>query len=404
MRRKILVLSRVGAALGAVCLVAPAAALAGPADALASSPRTGGNYAFNSLACPTISRCWAVGYQGTTVFNNAPLADQWTGSKWSNATIPASPSEPASTLAGVACVSSTFCWAVGSAESPQLQSSPFAELWNGHHWAVASTPTSYPNEVGLAGVTCLARNDCWAVGRYTNGFGAGATYAERWTESDLGSHWAVSTIAIPTGATSSGLASVACGGTRNCTAVGTFKTSKGVAMTLAEHFDGTRWTVTKTPNPSGSTGSYLDGVACNGPSSCTAVGYYGGTGTIAYPSLAEHWNGKTWKLMTTANASHAVGGDILNGIACTSSTSCMGVGYSGSATGIDTIVERLTGTTWRIVRSPNPSGSTRNFLNAVACPSATNCNAVGYGTISNEFTTLGEHWDGSAWKLVSMPN
>ena len=393
--------SKLGAAVGALLLAVPLAALAASAPAGAAPASLVGNYALSGLSCPSASSCWAVGVHGTTVFDAEPLADEWNGTRWANASIASNPAEPANTLLAVACASSSFCWAVGYSDSPELDSTPLAELWNGHRWAVGTTPHPSSSDVSLASVTCVARSSCWAVGGYLDAGGAHAPYAERWSETNEGSQWAESTMAVPKGATASGLSSIACVTDRNCTAVGSATTSKGAAVTLAEHFNGTKWTVSTTPNPSGSLGSYLDGVSCSGGSNCVAVGYYRGSGAIAYPSLAEHWNGTSWKLMSTPNATGAVGGSILDGIACSSSTSCEAVGYSGSSAGHSALVERLKGTTWGVGHAPNPPGSTGTILSGVACPSSTSCDAVGYGTKAGAEFPLGEHWNGTAWKLVA---
>jgi len=63
----------------------------------------------------------------------------------------------------------------------------------------------------------------------------------------------------------------------------------------------------------------------------------------------------------------------------------------------------MTGTTWKIVHSPNPSGSTGNLLEAVACPSATSCAAVGFATESGVEVNLGERWNGTRWSIVPTP-
>ena len=62
-------------------------------------------------------------------------------------------------------------------------------------------------------------------------------------------------------------------------------------------------------------------------------------------------------------------------------------------------------TQWRIVSSPPPSG-TNSSLNAVAAASANDVWAVGsyYSADGSVEYTLIEHFDGSAWSIVSSPN
>ncbi len=61
------------------------------------------------------------------------------------------------------------------------------------------------------------------------------------------------------------------------------------------------------------------------------------------------------------------------------------------------------GPAWRISSSPNVEQSA-NFLEGVSAYSATNVWAVGSSYDGNTYNTLVEHWDGSAWTIVSSPN
>ncbi|HLK00620.1 MAG TPA: hypothetical protein VKU39_12025 [Streptosporangiaceae bacterium] len=59
----------------------------------------------------------------------------------------------------------------------------------------------------------------------------------------------------------------------------------------------------------------------------------------------------------------------------------------------------------KVLPTPNPAGSTASLLNAVSCPSAASCTAVGeYFTGGGAELTLAEHWNGSAWAIQSTPN
>src|ERR1700756_508229 len=61
---------------------------------------------------------------------------------------------------------------------------------------------------------------------------------------------------------------------------------------------------------------------------------------------------------------------------------------------------------WSIVDSPNTSSSDYDQLYGVACPSATDCWAVGYYYDSSigHSQTLTEHWDGTSWSIVDSAN
>ena len=71
----------------------------------------------------------------------------------------------------------------------------------------------------------------------------------------------------------------------NCVAVGGFDTAAGQA--IAEHWNGTAWTVQSAPKIAG--GSYLSAVVCPASTTCFVVGQANESVT-----LAERWNGSKW--------------------------------------------------------------------------------------------------------------
>ena len=67
---------------------------------------------------------------------------------------------------------------------------------------------------------------------------------------------------------------------------------------------GLSWKIQPTPNPSGATFSYLNGVSCTAATACIAVGYSrNSTGTDL--ALAERWNGSSWRIQPTPNPAGA---------------------------------------------------------------------------------------------------
>ncbi len=56
---------------------------------------------------------------------------------------------------------------------------------------------------------------------------------------------------------------------------------------------------------------------------------------------------------------------------------------------------------WSVVPSPNPRGSTSPELVGVSCPNSTSCFAVGD---TDSGPSLVEHWNGSSWKITTIPN
>ena len=56
-------------------------------------------------------------------------------------------------------------------------------------------------------------------------------------------------------------------------------------QTLVESWDGTAWSITASPNPSGNPNSYLVGISCLSATNCTAVGNSGNTNTNSSQTL-----------------------------------------------------------------------------------------------------------------------
>lgn len=266
-----------------------------------------------SVSCPTAAACLAVG--------SSNLAERWDGRRWSVHRVP----HANGYLWGVSCSSATACMAVGTQINPATHRSvPLAARWNGRQWSVQRMPNpSYSKESWLQAVSCPSRVACTAVG--FAGFGDGNAklpLVERWD----GHRWSLQQAPSPTGTNESELQGVSCRSAGACTAVGDY-VHKRTEMTLAERWDGQTWSVQRTRNPDSGggplSGDYLYRVSCSSSSSCTAVGGAGGpAGTI---TLAEHWNGQRWSVQHTPHPPSQQGSD-LSGVACSSPTDCIAVG------------------------------------------------------------------------------
>jgi hypothetical protein len=72
---------------------------------------------------------------------------------------------------------------------------------------------------------------------------------------------------------------------------------------LAEHWNGRRWALMKTPSPQGTVSATLRSVSCASRKACTAVGHsYFRPSQRGYyiaryhQGLAERWNGRRWAI------------------------------------------------------------------------------------------------------------
>ena len=304
-------------------------------------------------------------------------------------------------LEGISCTASSACTAAGDEENSAGEAVPLAERWNGSSWSVQSTPTPAGSQASyFNGVSCASASACTAVGQFVTGTEGSAMLAEHWN----GSTWSVQSTPAPTGAEDTYLYAVSCASATACMAVGNYITSTGAYAMLAESWNGTSWTLQSAPAPAGEVELYVSGVSCPSTTACTATGYYE-TSTGDFLSMAESWNGTSWSLKTTVNPTGAAQA-FLSGISCTSATACIAAGYQETSTGTtSTLAEVWNGTTWAIQTTPNPSGTTIAGLIGISCTTASACTAVGwYETSPEQYDTLAERWNGTTWTIQTTPN
>jgi len=348
-------------------------------------PKDGVSGSLAGVSCPSAGSCFAtgsylVGPRGRT---QRTLADHWNGTKWALHTALEPAGTQYSSLPGVSCPAPQACTAVGWATPRSIIQirQTLGENWNGTQWATTRTrDVAAAADTALSGVSCPAAAWCAAVGS------AGGTPAALvWN----GTAWTVAPVPVTGGA----LSGVSCLSAADCTAVG-----HDLRGALAEHWNGTAWTVAHAQQPAGAQSSVLSAVSCRTASACLAVGQYT-TSTGLVTALAEHWNGTAWTIL---NLPRLPGRVLLNGVSCVAATSCLAVGSDGAKT----LAERWSGGTWTVLPASDPTGALASFLTAVSCTSATACTAVGaYRTAPGDLLagTLAERWDGTTWTIQPTP-
>jgi hypothetical protein len=367
----------------AVACVVLCLASAGSAAASAWSiqrtpnPAGGTDSVLSGVSCPSPTACTAVGYFTDLAGAGVPLAERWNGTSWTIQRPPSPAGATTSLLFDVSCTSLRSCTAVGSVTRRSGITVPLAERWNGTIWSIQRTPNprqANGNRVSyLGGVSCPSRTTCTAVGFSGNSAGtSGATLAERWN----GSVWTIQRTPDRANAKASFLSEVSCASPGSCTAVGYFTNRAGIGVTLAERWNGTGWTIQPTPTPAAATAVQLVGVSCASSRTCTAVGYFTIITGINV-MFAERWNGTSWTIQRTlypAGARYVQ----LAGVSCASPTFCTAVGLFNNVAGIDvTLAERSNDSNWAIQPTPYPAGATSSSLLGVSCSSDSRCIAVG---------------------------
>jgi hypothetical protein len=272
-----------------------------------------------------------------------PCVPTW---KLSRALVPSGDSPADTDLAGVAAVSSTDVWAVGSTSPTGQAQQALVEHWDGGSWSIVPAPNPADaaslGGVQLTAVSALSVNDIWAVGYIGN----------------------LAPALTTTGVRSTDIA----------------------AQTLTEHWNGRSWSIVGAPDIAARDGvtpwDVFTSVVAISADDVWAVGLTEWEleveGVAAQP-LVEHWNGTYWSL-------------------------------------VDVSDPEPTPPDWALAQVQAPAGSSGAVasvaLLGVAATSVTDVWAVGgyeadMGVQTGEaspWETLTEHWDGSAWSIVSAPD
>jgi hypothetical protein len=324
-------------------------------------------------------------------------------SRWSIQPSPNPPGATSSVLAGVSCSGSSACTAVGHDTVSDGASFPLAERWDGGSWSIQPTPSPSGASGYLTGVSCAGPAVCTAVG-YSVGSAVQAL-VEQWD----GTAWTIQPTPAPLRASWWELSGVSCRAPFDCTAVGGSigRSVDAQEKPLAEHWDGSAWTIEPTPNPRAENGSDLGAVACAGSIVCEAVGGYAFADTLQ-SVFAFGWNGTSW---THQHQPNPGGSDPVNtdsSVSCSSPAACTSVGSWTDADGrLHGLAARWDGTSWTHQFVPNHTGFLVSELFGVSCAGGASCTAVGdwaTGYYPHPSLTLAEKWDGTAWMIEPTPN
>ena len=271
-------------------------------------------------------------------------------------------------LLSTSCADAVACIAVGvtlgNLGGGNDAPTPIIDSWNGSEWSYGTggaLPAGY--EGGLFGSTCAGAQDCWAVG-----------------------------------------AELAVAGNGNSTGA------------LAENWNGSTWTVTPVPLPSGASivGAFLQGISCTTPSDCMAVGYTTDSNGGNLNDLIEQWNGSSWTILPGAATGQTY--DQLLGVTCLNAANCWAVGNAGpaqqnpnflpiypGAVGDQGLIEHWDGSSWTIVPSTTEPAPGGGYLSGLECLSPSDCWTSGSVTdVSGQSSgVLMERWNGATWTDIS---
>jgi hypothetical protein len=252
------------------------------------SPSPNGSGVLSGVAVvPRSSQAWAVGQYASkqNPTYSLGLLLHWNGKAWKQVPSP-NPSISNTVLDGVAAVSATDAWAVGSSRRLGRPPKVLILHWNGRSWKQWPVPTSASGG-GLIAVTAVSRNDAWALGSASQTLHWNGTRWRQLPSADAG--------------LDSALVAIAAVSATDVWEVG--YNDADYSVTVIEHWNGKAWKQVPSPNPDPDgyqyAQDYLYGVAAVSATDVWAVGpstndYY----NVNVP-IVERWGGKQWKVVTS---------------------------------------------------------------------------------------------------------
>lgn len=162
------------------------------------------------------------------------------------------------------------------------------------------------------------------------------------------------------------------------------------------------WTAAKAPLPANAAS---DPVGWTGGLSCPSASYCAGVGTYTDSSGNQDgelltWSGGTWTAVQAPLPADATGSyATLNAVSCPSASYCLAVGnYQSTSLYRAGLLLSWSGGKWTAAAAPGPADS---FLTGVSCPSPSYCVAVGESPDYSEGVLL--TWSGGTWTSAQAP-
>jgi hypothetical protein len=388
-------------------------------------------YAFlESVACPSTGSCVAVGNYMDSSGTWQGLIETLSGGSWeaTEVTLPGNADgDPNASLVSVACPSKTKCVAVGYYND---STSALLVTGSGINWTATQAPLPANAQSGqyayLTSVACPSATSCVAVGGYNGTSGGASSELIVTGPAGSGSAWTPTEAPLPLNGLSfynSSWPAVACSSTTSCVTAWTYDDSSGTQQGVLESGSGINWTPSEVPLPANASTSNPkvilgSGISVGRPlacstATCVMVGQYvdssGNTDGLLVTGSGTNWTQTEAPLPANAAAN---GFDGLNSVACESAATCVAAGqYSISSGKLKGLL--LTGleTSWKPAAAPVPVNALANpqvRLDSVTCPSTSWCVTAGaYPAVApgggQTIPGLAVIGAGTAWNTTPAP-
>ena len=334
---------------------------------------------------------WTVGsYQkGRHLYT---LVERWDGRSWHLVKAPTPPGKLGGQLAAVSALSPIDVWAVGFIVE-QRQVRTWVLHWNGHYWRRVPSPSpSGPRRPGqLTGVTAISPSDVWAVGWDVGGTPTHyRMLAEHWD----GTSWTVvGTPAVP-GDVGGEFTSVSAQSSTNVWATGKLYTRHSIEV-LVERWDGHAWT--RWAAPSGAGANSASSVSVDAARDAWVAGWVDNPTVGIDRPLILHWDGISWTRTPAPDPGARFGGTRLTGVTAISPTDVWVVGSRSWRASSGTVTEHWDGARWSDVEPADLGRDATALFDGVSAAGSSDVFTVGEYEQRGRLPTLAEKWDGSTW-------
>lgn len=387
---------------------------------------------YQDVVAISTNNAWAVGYS----LSGHPVIAHWDGIEWGKVSTPAD--QLNYRLFGIDAISADDAWAVGGPGSFYIDKA-FVMHWDGTAWSIINTPDPRLQGSGLYAVTAIATDDVWAVG-YDSGSGSGGAMfmhwdGAAWTESpeifDNSLVYGVDAVSSDdvwgagiywNGTTAMGLifhwdgtewtqqlsipdSRIQLNGVKALAVDDVWVVGKNLRSTIIEHWDGTQWTRVDSPGPMFAPGELWD-IAAVSPQEMWAVG--NALDSVTRSMIGEY---SRWcpPPVVCEPGLHLIGSpnpapnfNVMEGVDALAPDDIWAAGgflYSEAVT--TTAAEHWNGSYWEVVPMPDVPNST--YFNDVNMISHNDVWAIGL-RLANPNHSATAHWDGVHWTMVPSPN
>lgn len=300
-------------------------------------------------------------------------------------------------LNGIGGTGADDVWESGAAYQT-TRSKGYVLHWDGHAWMTLDEADPSGDGGQFSGVASLGRSDVWAIGQ---AYGA-PNYANR---SAIAEHWDganfTSAPLPPVGQAETFLYGVAGVAPDDVWAAGGSLAPSAPQQPYVVHWNGNAWSQSAVPAVPG-VNNNLDAVAATGPNDVWTVGGTRASTNAPFRTLAEHWNGTAWSVVPTPNANAR--SNVFNAVVAIAPNDAWAIGDYDNGKAFTPLTEHWDGRAWRLVPAPD-SGAHTTFVFGATAASSNEVFAAGeIVRRPNDVATYLLRWNGRAWSVVPTPN